>query len=119
MFRSIDIRHWLASDGELPANNLRLRRQALRVARLIEAGGPLEPGQYRETLVDCTARPARKSCLGLVWVEKLADGRLEASCPACQRERVFIAGWEHTKWAGGPMGPASDADLVSSSAIVN
>ena len=55
----VDPRHWLMEDGDLPKTNLRLRRQALRVARLIDYGGPLAVGESREPLVECTKRPAR------------------------------------------------------------
>lgn len=48
--------HWLEPDGSLPLSNLRLRRQALGVTRLIEYGAELEPGQVRLTLVGCRRR---------------------------------------------------------------
>jgi hypothetical protein len=37
----VDPHHWLDENGDLPVDNPRLRRQVLRVARLIEYGGPL------------------------------------------------------------------------------
>ena len=48
----VDPWHWLDKDGDLPVDNARLRRQVLRVARLIEYGGPLLPLHTRETLVE-------------------------------------------------------------------
>lgn len=39
----VDPWHWLTEDGHFPDNNMRLRRQILRIARLIEYGGPLAP----------------------------------------------------------------------------
>ena len=110
----VDIRHWLDERGELPHNNLAIRRRALRIAQLIEAGGPLDPGQLRETLVACSARPNRKPCLGLLWVEKSADERVCAYCVVCKREEIFISGWQETIWANGPMEPATAEMLVPS-----
>jgi len=103
----VDIRHWLDERGDLPRVNLQIRRQALRIAQLIEAGGPLETGQFRETLVACSCRPRRKPCLGLLWVEKAEDDRIWAYCVACKREEIWISGWQDTLWADGPMEPAS------------
>jgi len=108
MALTVDIRHWLDARGQLPADNLRLRRQALRIAQLIEAGGPLEVGQVRETLVACTLRPNHKPCLGLLWVEKRSDDRIWAYCMMCKREEILISGWQDTLWADGPMPPLSD-----------
>ena len=108
MALTVDIRHWLAARGQLPADNLRLRRQALRIAQLIEAGGPLEVGQVRETLVACTLRPNHKPCLGLLWVEKRSDDRIWAYCMMCKREEILISGWQETMWANGPMEPATE-----------
>lgn len=99
---SVDIRDWLDANGNpVPA----LRRRALRIARLIEYGGPLDPGQTRETLVECACRPSRKACPGLLWVSKTADHRLEAHCLVCRGEYIAIAGWQETDWADGPMEP--------------
>jgi hypothetical protein len=103
----VDIRHWLDERGELPLDNLQVRRRALRVAQLIEAGGPLETGQVRETLVACSCRPHRKPCMGLLWVEKAMDERIWAYCLICKREEIVISGWQHTMWAHGPMEPAT------------
>jgi hypothetical protein len=110
----VDIRHWLDERGELPQDNLRVRRQALRIAQLIEAGGPLDSGQIRETLVACSSRPNRKPCLGLLWIEKSQDERICAYCLVCQREEIFISGWQETRWARGPMEPATLESLASS-----
>jgi len=108
----VDIRHWLDERGDLPRVNLQIRRQALRIAQLIEAGGPLETGQFRETLVACSSRPGRKPCLGLLWVEKAEDDRIWAYCVACKREEIWISGWQDTLWADGPMEPASHEMLT-------
>src|SRR5262245_61582163 len=80
----VDIRDWLDDRGELPRIDLQIFRQALRVAQLIEAGGPLEAGQFRETLVACSCRPNRRPCLGLLWVEKAEDDRIWAYCVTCK-----------------------------------
>src|SRR5215475_5301107 len=82
----VDIRHWLDEHGQLPSDNLVVRRRALRIAQLIEAGGPLAVGQLRETLIPCSLRPNRKPCLGLLWVEKVKDEHIYAYCLACERE---------------------------------
>lgn len=105
----IDIRHWLDESGR-PARPV--RRQALRVARLIEYGGPLEVGYTRETLVECSRRINRQPCEGLLWVVKVDLATIEATCLVCRRELLVIRGWELTEWANGPMEPVSpDLDL--------
>jgi hypothetical protein len=72
----VDINDWLDEHGDLPTGNLRLRRNAIRIATLIEYGGPLGHLQGRETMVPCKRRPGRKQCLGMMWVVKLSrDGR--------------------------------------------
>jgi len=114
----VDIRHWLDERGDLPRYDARLFRKALRVAQLIEAGGPLEAGQFRETLVACSLRPDRKPCTGLLWVEKTSDERIWAYCVSCKREEIWISGWQHTLWADGPMDPASH-ELFARSQTVN
>lgn len=98
----VDIRDWLLPNGQ---PHPRLRRQVLRHAQLIEYGAPLSPGYTRETLVQCSRRPGRKPCPGLLWVFKLDDGTIEAACVTCKDEQIFISGWEHTLWAEGPMEP--------------
>jgi hypothetical protein len=112
MVLSVDIRDWLDERGELPRVNHQIFRQALRVAQLIEAGGPLDTGQFRETLVPCSCRPNRKPCLGLLWVEKSDDERIWAYCVSCKREEIWISGWQETLWAEGPMEPASHEMLA-------
>lgn len=108
MVASIDIRHWLTDSGNPHPN---VRRPALRVARLIEYGGLLEPGQMRETLIECSRRPGRKPCEGLLWVVKTDDGHIEAFCQVCKQERIYISGWEDTEWADGPMEPVDPDEL--------
>jgi hypothetical protein len=99
---SVDIRHWLDAFGE-PAEPV--RRKALWIARMIEYGGPLEPMFQRHTLIECTMRPDRRPCQGLLWVAKTADGRIDAWCRLCEQTNVMISGWEETFWADGPMEP--------------
>ena len=79
----VDIRHWLTPDLSLPTDNLRLRRQVLKIARLVEYGGPLPPGHTRETLVECSRRPNRQQCLGLLWVTKQDVETIFAHCLIC------------------------------------
>ena len=102
----VDIRHWLADDGSLPNGPQRLRNQALRIASLIEYGGPLLQLDGRETLVPCRRRPKRTPCLGLMWVMKPSDDRIEAFCFVCKETEASISGWQDTEWAAGPMEPA-------------
>ena len=114
---SVDIRHWLDEYGE-PAQHV--RRKALWIARMIEYGGPLERNQARETLIECTMRPKRRACQGLLWVAKTADDRIDAWCPRCEQLNVLVSGWELTIWAEGPMeqvGP--EPASTSTSAPVN
>ena len=97
----VDPWHWLDSDGELPRDNLPLRRQALRIARFIEYGAELAPGEVRLTLVECRRRPGRRPCLGLMMVLKNPDDTLEAGCPECGEPEVLIRNWQDTFWAHG------------------
>lgn len=97
----VDINHWLDENGELPTRNLRVRRNALRIVRFIEYGGTLKQREGRETLIECKKRPRGKSCLGLMWVAKLNDDRLEAHCPACNELEAIVSGWQDTLWADG------------------
>ena len=110
MRQVINIQHWLDEHGE-PARPV--RRRALRVARLIEYGGPLAVGHAQSTLVECSQRIARKPCEGLLWVVKQDEHTLEAFCDVCQRENLLITGWESTAWADGPVPamPPDDVDL--------
>jgi hypothetical protein len=109
----VDLRHWLDQNGDLPQDNLRLRRLALRVARFVEYGGPLNPGEGRETLVECSKRPRGKPCLGPLWVYKEDDGAIHATCPVCRRDETVVHGWEDTDWAEGPMPPVSLDDVTA------
>lgn len=97
--------HWLDLHGRVPVQPRR-RRDLLRVARLIEYGARLEPDEYRETLVECTRRPARKPCLGFLWVAKTDNREILAYCSACETDQFLIYSWQDTPWADGPMDPA-------------
>lgn len=109
MAHVVDIRHWLDETGN-PAPQV--RRQALRIARIIEYGGPLAPGYTRETLVECSRRPGRTPCEGLLWVVKTDKALIEAFCRICEQERILISGWQYTDWAAGPMEPVSINDPI-------
>jgi hypothetical protein len=62
MTHVINIQHWLDEDGDpVPA----VRRQALRVARLIEYGGPLGVGYIRGTLVECSSWMPKRQVLSV------------------------------------------------------
>lgn len=109
MVLSVYIPDWLDEEGNpVP----RIRRRVLRIARLIEYGGPLAPAHMRETLVECSCRPKRRPCEGLLFVLKSPDGKMiEAWCPDCEDESIYITGWERTQWAHGPMEPINVADV--------
>jgi hypothetical protein len=111
----VDPHHWLLEDGSLPTDNLRLRRRVLRIARLIEYGGPLRRGETRETLVECTKRPSGKQCIGLLWVVKTDGDEILGQCIACGGDQILIHGWKNTEWADGPM-EAAPADLATDDA---
>ena len=109
----VDPFHWLREDGSLPNENPRLRRQVLRVARLIEYGGPLRPLESRETLIECTRRPRNKPCSGLLWVAKTKENAIHAFCLVCKNDDTFVHHWEETEWADGmmePVPPPSERD---------
>jgi hypothetical protein len=113
---SVDILHWLDEIG-CPAEPV--RRKALWVARMIEYGGPLEAGFMRHTLIECTMRPKRRPCLGLLWVTKRADDRIEAWCGTCHELRVIVSGWRETDWADGVMEPMHESELDRIAPTIN
>lgn len=77
----------------------------LRIARIIEYGGPLKPDTMLETLIECSRKPKRKQCPGLLWVEKMPNHAIAAYCMVCKQEEIYVHDWEMTHWAGGPMDP--------------
>lgn len=103
MVRIVDAEH-LLPDGDLPGDP-RARHRALRIARFIEYGGPLRPGEARETLIECPCRPKRRPCSGLLWVRKTPEDRIEVSCATCRSLHLVISNWQETLWADGPMEP--------------
>jgi len=103
----VNIGDWLGENGDVPLKPERLRRNAVRVAQIIEYGGPLEPGQMRETLLMCSKRPQRMACTGLLWVAKKEDDTIYAYCPVCRRDETVVSGWKDTLWADGMMEPLS------------
>ncbi|HEY3451071.1 MAG TPA: hypothetical protein VGK67_32235 [Myxococcales bacterium] len=105
----VDPWHWLKEAGSLPDEPARLRSNALKVARLLEYGGPLEPGHCRETLVECSKRPKGRRCPGLLWVTRLHDKTIHAGCMMCRQDEIHISNWQETEWADGPMEPVSVA----------
>lgn len=113
---SVDIRDWL-NDHDEPATS-ELRPRVLRIARLIEYGGPLKPGETRLTLVECSRRPGRKACEGLLWVTKTDDDYLVATCPTCEDESITISGWQDTLYAAGPPEPLPPLS-VKDAAVLN
>lgn len=111
--RIIDVTHWLDEHGQIPTNNLRLRRQVLRVAQFIEYGGRLEKTEFRETLVACRRRPGGRDCLGLMWVTKNEDDSILSYCLVCKTDEALISGWQDTDWADGPMEPVGPESSVA------
>lgn len=97
--------HWLDENGKILAGPARLRRNAIRVARLVEYGGPLDSGTARETLVPCGQRRDGRKCPGFLWVTKLEDDNILAFCAVCRTEQVLVRDWQATIWAEGPMDP--------------
>ncbi|MGC3998056.1 MAG: hypothetical protein QM767_11425 [Anaeromyxobacter sp.] len=106
----VDIRDWLDERGSLPLAPPRLRSSALRIATFIEYGGTVPQLEGRETMVPCKQRPRRKPCLGLMWVMKRSDDRIQAFCMFCRNTEAIISGWQGTEWAEGPMEPAPMTD---------
>lgn len=98
----VNLTHWLDDDG-WPATPV--RRQALKIARMVEYGGPLGVGYSRPTLIECSRRINRRPCEGLLWVRKINATTLEAYCADCDRDHYVITGWETTLWADGPLEP--------------
>ncbi|HEY6002822.1 MAG TPA: hypothetical protein VIV57_08090 [Anaeromyxobacter sp.] len=111
MVKVVDAAHFLP-DGDLPPDGSLVHGQALVVARVIEYGGPIEPGESCVTLLECPLRPRRKPCRALLWVQKTLDDRIEAFCPRCGELQYVISNWSDTLWADGPLvlPNAPDAD---------
>jgi len=111
MFWVMSLPDLLDDMGEIPTSPVRLRRLALRLARLVEAGGPLTVGQMRESLVECIRKPAKTPCPGFLRVTKLEDERIYACCPICGGDQFYISDWQGSLFADGPCPPVSDADF--------
>ena len=104
----VDPWHWMSEDEWFPENNPAVRKNLLRVARLIEYGAELESREIRSTLVECTKRPHRQPCPGFMIVLKEPEGTIYAECMTCKKDQVVISNWESTPWAVGvcpPIGP--------------
>src|SRR3990172_12235321 len=104
----VDINHWLVGD-DLPDGPPRLRRNALRIVRFIEYGGPLPQLHGRETLIQCKRRPGGKACDGWMWVVKQNDNRIQVHCPTCHEVEAIISGWEETLWGRALLAEAERA----------
>jgi hypothetical protein len=104
MVRVVSAQHFLV-DGDLPPEDSPLRRYALAVARLIEYAGPVPRRHARETLIECSRRPKKRNCRGLLWVRKTDADEIEAFCPKCESLHYVISDWKETVWAEGPMEP--------------
>ena len=108
----VNLSHWLDEDGWPAAP---VRRQALKVARLVEYGGPLAVGYSQPTLIECSRKVNRRPCEGLLWVVKVDGSTIEAYCPDCDREHYVITGWLTTLWADGPLDPVPPVNSESPS----
>lgn len=97
----VDPWHWLTPDGKIPEGNPHLRRNMLKVARVIEYAADLEKNEGRETLIECAKRPNRQPCSGLLWVLKTSDDTLVSFCPVCRTEHMIVHNWQSTIWAEG------------------
>ena len=105
----VDPWHWLTPEGGIPANQARLRRNVLNVARVIEYGSTLPQGHFRETLLECPRRPGGARCQGLLWVEKRSDDSLLAFCPICNTDHFLVHNWLGTKWSNGQTPATSES----------
>ena len=101
----VDPRHWLDEDGDIPDIKGRLRRNIIRVAKMIEYGAELEVDAIRETLIACRKRPKRIPCPGLLFVTKMEDDAIFAFCPVCKGDQTIIHSWQETRWAQGLPNP--------------
>ena len=97
----------MSEDGWFPEDNPSLKKNLLRIARLIEYGAELEPMQMRMTLVECSKRLGRKACTGFLNVFKEPEGSIYAECPTCRKDQIVIHNWEETPWAPGICPPIS------------
>jgi len=89
-----------AAAGSKPGGP-RIRRNVLRVARVVEYGATLPASYFRETLIECPKRPAGTACLGLLMVEKRPDASLLGFCPVCETDHILDYNWQVTRWARG------------------
>ena len=103
----VDPWDWMSEEEWFPDDNPAVRRNLLRVARLIEYGAELEPREMRLTLVECAKRPNRKPCTGFMVVVKEPEGTIYAGCMTCKKDQVVISNWETTPWATGICPPCS------------
>jgi len=96
----VDPWHWLDPGGSFPRHS-RVRRQIIGVAKLIEYAGPLNPGERRETLVECFRPGGEPKCDGLLWVTKDHDDALWAVCDECGNDVAMVQNWQGTRRAKG------------------
>jgi len=101
----VDPNHWLDEDGDIPNIKGPVRRNIIRVAKMIEYGAELKVGTFRESLIACRKRPKRIPCPGLLFVTKLEDDAIYAFCPVCQEDQTIIHSWQETRWAHGLPNP--------------
>ena len=110
MHLSVNIRDWL-DDNDEPATPA-LRSKVLRIARLIEYGGTLERGEMRLTLVECSRRPGRKPCEGLLFVTKTRTTFCLQSVRFAKREHHHFRLARHTlrRWTTATVSPPEPKD---------
>ena len=101
----VDPWHWLTPGGEIPDGEPGLRRNVLKVARVIEYGADLSRNEGRGTLIECAKRPRGKACKGLLWVIRDEDDSLVALCSSCRTQNMVVLNWKETQWAEGQAVP--------------
>ncbi len=59
----------------------------------------LEPRHGRITLVECSRRPGRRACAGLLSVVKTSDDTTEAHCESCHRDVSAVKNTGARTWS--------------------
>jgi hypothetical protein len=112
----VDPWHWLTPDAKVPPEHPQLRRNILRVARVIEYGSTVPMGEFRKTLIECSRRSKGKVCPGLLWVMKATPDTIVAFCPVCETDHIAVSNWQGTPWAKG-LAPATSTPPSSEDAV--
>lgn len=85
--------HLMADDADAPAQ---VRRLAAHYGDLVRFASQVEPGHARKAPVPCRRRPGRRTCSGLIVVERpKSKPEVAWRCPDCKAGGV-ITGWQGT-----------------------